>query len=367
MRALGFFVMLLSWSLSVLAAESAKAPRKAPERGVAQAPVTFEYLGEAVLPGSLEVEGTLVGGLSGLYWKDGRIWMVSDDRGKFGDPRVYTGTLEFAAGVPKIAVTGVTRFGFSSEARKAIPVIDAEALVPWGASWIVSSEGDGNRKPRLGPSFLVFDETFRYLRELPMPVEFVPEKTGRQKKGVHNNFAFEGVALSPDGSRLWAVPERPLVQDVKDESETAPLRMVRLSLPEGKVVDRWDYFLEPRSNTDVGIEVIRGVSDLLAVDAEKIWVLERGLRFAGVNGLVGTGAIYAVETGVAGGLRKTLLLDVEAESKSRRKDKFLRNPEALAWGPTLPDGRRVLILMSDNNLSKKEDTEFLFWAVGAVP
>ncbi len=41
----------------------------------------------------------------------------------------------------------------------------------------------------------------------------------------------------------------------------------------------------------------------------------------------------------------------------------VQNFEALTWGPPLPDGRRTLLVMVDNNFSKKELTELVVFAV----
>ena len=35
------------------------------------------------------------------------------------------------------------------------------------------------------------------------------------------------------------------------------------------------------------------------------------------------------------------------------------NIEGMSWGPPLPDGRRVLLLVSDNNFNPAEVTQFV--------
>lgn len=333
---------------------------------VAFAEPSFEWYGEASIPATAEASGLRIGGLSGLFWKDGTFWAVSDDRGKFGPPRVVQGELKFDNGGVQLKALRAIELGVTAEQRKTYQVLDMEALQPFGSSWILSSEGDCNHKPRIPPSLFVFDENFKMRRELPLPDEFIPEATGRQKKGVQNNFAFEAVGVVPDGTSLWAVPERPLVQDMKDDSDANPHRFLHLSLPDGKIIAQFDYRIEPRTSGEAGTEVFRGVSDMLAISDKKTWVLERGVRIAGLKGLVGTGSIVEVEAEGAV-LKKKVLLDLETATATPRKGKALRNPEAIAWGPKLADGRHILIVMSDNNFSKNEDTEFLFFAVKDAP
>ena len=57
-------------------------------------------------------------------------------------------------------------------------------------------------------------------------------------------------------------------------------------------------------------------------------------------------------------VRKTLLLDLDTLGIP------LDNVEAMAFGPDLPDGRRSLILVSDNNFAPAQFTQFLLFAVG---
>jgi hypothetical protein len=64
--------------------------------------------------------------------------------------------------------------------------------------------------------------------------------------------------------------------------------------------------------------------------------------------------------GALGGIRtveKTPLLDL------RTLGLPLDNIEGMAMGPTLPDGRRSLILVSDNNFAASQFTQFLLFAL----
>ena len=55
---------------------------------------------------------------------------------------------------------------------------------------------------------------------------------------------------------------------------------------------------------------------------------------------------------------KTLLLDLDELGIP------LDNVEGMAIGPDLPDGRRSLLLVSDNNFSPAGFTQFLLFAIG---
>jgi hypothetical protein len=56
-------------------------------------------------------------------------------------------------------------------------------------------------------------------------------------------------------------------------------------------------------------------------------------------------------------VRKTLLLDLDELGIP------LDNVEGLTFGPRLPDGRRSLVLVSDNNFAATQFTQFLLFAL----
>ena len=72
-----------------------------------------------------------------------------------------------------------------------------------------------------------------------------------------------------------------------------------------------------------------------------------------VNGVASlAGALDSIDPAA-----KTLLLDLDTLGIP------LDNVEAMAFGPDLPDGRRSLILVGDNNFAPAQFTQFLLFAV----
>ena len=57
-------------------------------------------------------------------------------------------------------------------------------------------------------------------------------------------------------------------------------------------------------------------------------------------------------------IQKKLLLNV---NNSLKQDIF--NVEGVTFGPALPNGRRSLVLVTDNNFNGKEKTQFLLFEV----
>jgi len=61
-------------------------------------------------------------------------------------------------------------------------------------------------------------------------------------------------------------------------------------------------------------------------------------------------------------MTKRLLLDLSDVSALPRID----NVEGITLGPRLPDGRRTLVLVSDNNFNNLEITQFIAFAVAGL-
>src|SRR5690606_24632711 len=84
---------------------------------------------------------------------------------------------------------------------KVKTVVDPESIVklPTG-SFLVASEGDNNKRPRVPPRIFEVDAKGKWLRDLKLPDVLIPEALGQAKKGVSNNFSIEAMALSKEGS-----------------------------------------------------------------------------------------------------------------------------------------------------------------------
>lgn len=339
----------------------------------------LEFYTEAFLEPGTTVKEEVVGGLSGLLWDGTKLLAVSDDRGKFGPPRFYELNLKWTnekTAKAKLEATGVHHFS-------KIPsgwILDLEglALLPHG-DLLTATEGDNNKKPRAWPHVFVTSSSGEFKYDVALPDKFLPEPIGLQKKGVENNRAFEGLTVDSAGQRFFTINETPLVSDQGKEEGEAWLRLVEVGFgktPDSfKVKGEYAYKLSRAAKNEAGIEVFRGVSELLYAQENKLLVLERGVRL-GKAGIQNSGGLYLVDTtgasdvsgvaslpaGKATALKKDRLVDFEEILKNQSGANF----EGLAWGPPLPDGRKTLLVISDNNFSLKEKTTLLVFAVKEV-
>ncbi len=382
-------------ALAVLAALGCAAPAVPPAAAPAERPGTaaatpaVELLASAVLATGHLFAGTEVGGLSALA-RDPATgdWLaLSDDRGERaerGPVRLYRlrlpsgeGGAPFAGGVEVIEVIGLTRGG----APPPPGDFDPEGLAVAGDALWISSEGVAAFG--VPPFVRRFDRGGAERAELPLPSAFVPSafETARGgAAGVRDNLGFEALALTPDGRRLIAGAESALAQDgpAADFEVPALARLVVWDPAAGAVVAQHLYPLDPVPwEPAPGAFRVNGLVELLALDDIRLLALERAFAEGRGTAL----RLYRVDLAAAGdvaAVHSLAVREASGEPPPRPAEKTLLadlgellaaagvpldNVEAMAFGPDLPDGRRLLVMVSDNNFSPLQRTLFLAFAV----
>ncbi len=323
--------------------------------------------------------GTAVGGLSSIDYDAGSnlYYLVSDDRSAHGPARFYTARIDYdASGLHQVRLHDTRALLSPAQApypslRQPLPGIatpDAEALrvLPGGRSLLWSSEGDFARG--FGPQLLQSGTDGRWQREWPLPPEL--RLPASKSEGPRSNFTLEALALSQDGRTLWLAMEAALRQDghlPAAGQAGGPVRITAYDMGTQQPMRQLAY--QPDAlPADLWLQrgAINGVSAVLADDAEHLLVLERffapPLRFGARIYRISTRADASSDTlgqarllpGNYQPADKELLLDL-ADASLRSVD----NLEGMSWGPPLPDGRRVLLLVSDNNFNPAEVTQFV--------
>jgi 3-phytase len=144
-----------------------------------------------------------------------------------------------------------------------------------------------------------------------------------------------------------------------------------------KVAAEYAYHIDAYSTQVMPKEVFRGVSEILAVSENKILVMERGVRISPKKIFTNTVGIYLTDLSKATDISanqkldrakavpatKTKLIDFETDLPKDRSGKDVDNLEGLAWGPNLPDGRKTLLVISDDNFNKTQITQLFVFAV----
>jgi len=342
-----------------------------------EAELTVELLAETSLPGDLEVDRTLVGGLSGLTYDPGcdLFYAISDDRGSLAPPRFYSLKIRFDGENVSATILGATLLRDDDGAPFPRGDLDPEALaLTADGTLFVASEGVPHRgiNPLIGRFGL--DGSLDGAQDVPE--HFLPDAGGT--RGVRDNLAFEGLAVSPDGSLLFVAAENALIQDgpAADLAVGSPARLLVIELSSGRPIAEFLYEVEPVPDVPHPASALRtnGISEILALDDQRLLVVERAFS-VGVGNRV---RLYLVDLEGATNIKdvdnvrnmdgpkavpvvKTLVADIGELGV------VPDNVEGMALGPDLADGRRLLVLISDNNFQPSvQKNQILLIAVSGV-
>lgn len=327
---------------------------------------------------NLKFQNTVIGGLSGVNFHEGVLYAISDDPGRVSEPRFYS--FSFTQKGNKIELQPKT-LAFTDHNKKFFKpntFLDQEGLAPAaGEMFYVSTEGRMNNIPRQAAKIFKIQKNGKVENELEIPEKYSPEVTGEQKKGIQNNLGFEGLSKAQTEEKLYAMTEAPLYQDINLNTPILT-RMLEWNLTgTAAPIAEYLYPVSPLSQNSKGIEVFRGVSEILEISDKKFFVLERGVRLTKTFKKTYTASLYVVDFSEATNVltltktpaestkyaQKTKVFDFETDlDDANTKD--VQNVEALTWGPKLKDGQKTLLVVSDNNFTKTEKTEIHMFSVG---
>ncbi|MDJ0517986.1 MAG: esterase-like activity of phytase family protein [Trichodesmium sp. MO_231.B1] len=328
------------------------------------------FLGEVNFPTGLKFKNTEVGGLSGItYNPDQQIYYaISDDRSSKAPARFYTLKIDLESEkISEETVTFIDVTTLLDETSKPFPpsTIDSEGITFTGTNLFISSEGD--RKRQVQPFIREFSLAGKQLRNLPLPEKF-PIKTD---SGIRNNMALESLTITPSQKYLFTATENALVQDGAEAnvSTGSPCRILQYDLIKGQPENEFLYITEPMTSTsnNSGGFKTNGLVELMALDDTHFLSLERSFSLDTGNMI----KLFQVELSNADNIQQINSLNSKFTNISPVKKELLLdlrnlelisdNIEGMTFGPKLPDGRRSLILISDNNFNPLQVTQVLIF------
>ncbi|EAZ90225.1 phytase [Crocosphaera chwakensis] len=340
---------------------------------------SINFIGDINFDTGFTVEGTEFGGISGLTYDkfNGVYYGLSDDRSQLNDARFYNLNIDLSDGSlddEDISFNSVTTL-LNEDGNPFINNgIDPEGIaVTSRGTLFISSEGNANTL--LDPFVNEFSLSGQQFNTLPVPEKFLP--TADQSSGIRNNQAFESLTITPDERYLYTAVENALWQDGTNstlEDESA-VRILQYDLETGEPRKEFLYFTDtiPNDSNPSGGFADNGLVELLAIDNTGTFLaLERSyadgvgnnIRLYEVN-LQGATDISQFESlAIDPNNPNDGLFDVDAVAQKRLLVDFnnlgitLDNSEALAFGPTLPNGNQSLIVVSDNNFNDSQFTQF---------
>ncbi len=318
-----------------------------------------------------------LGGLSGITGvRAGRELIgISDDHEY---PRAFRLRVIGEGATFRVESSGVI---FLGEAAGSPVRLDPEAIaLTRNGHLLIASEGFGDEEPRLPPAIFEYSNDGLFMRGLPVRPRYAPTERGALTSGVRNNAGFEALTVTTDFSRLFTATELPLVQDGDAEAFATGVRSRLLEYVEAgdSYVPRREFVYEIEPMERPGFDVrfaVNGLVELLSLGGEQLLAMERGfaessdpqqavnsiriflMDLRGATDVSSHDSLKEVADIVP--VRKTLVLDLSRLPGLPARLAKLDNFEGMAWGPRLPDGKRSLILVSDDNFSARQVTAFL--------
>ena len=370
---------------------------------------TLSYLGQQIVPTSASFRGVPVGGLSSIDYvpATGRYLAISDDRSDRGPARFYELSLDLSkfrrsatpgdAGVTWVNMTTILDVDGKPFERNMVDPeslrLDAKRnLIYW------SNEGQRSNQGFQNPTLRRMTPDGKPAGEFAVPGHYHPVGSNgglaAGDMGVYNNLAFESIALTPDGKTLWTMTENGLAQDSPPTAvgRGSRARMLSFDLDSGKAGAEYVYDVAPVPFPPArsGDFATNGVPDMLALSDHEFIVIERayavGATTPGVAALTkqptsNTIKLFLIDTrgatDVSGWptikgrdvtpVKRTMLLDLSSLKNDDGSVLALDNIEGITFGP-LVDGKRTLILVSDNNFNPAQFTQFVALTVdGPLP
>ncbi|GAA3742720.1 esterase-like activity of phytase family protein [Spinactinospora alkalitolerans] len=345
------------------------------------------------LPRDLTVDGTTVGGLSGIdrHPRTGEYLMISDDRSTIGPARYYTADIEISAdGVDAVDLTSVTELTRADgsayppykesvdnpcTAPQAVcdrnGAVDPEELrvdpVSGRVWW--STEGTFKGETLLNPALRVSGDG-RTVRTFPLPESFRFDPEGRS--GPRGNLTLEAFTFIDGGARVTTALEGPLIQDGPEPTpQHGALTRITEHARSGAVTAQYAYPLDPVFAEPTAQDYMdNGVPAILSTGEDGHYlVLERG--YSDGNGY--SIRLFAVDTAGADDIRDVAALAGSPEVEPVRKTLIadlgdlgvdpVFNVEGMTWGPERPNGDRTLVMVVDDNFSDEERTQVIALAI----
>ncbi len=361
------------------------------------------YLGQQIVPTGTLYGGTNVGGLSGLDYvaASGRYVAISDDRSGINAARYYDLSLDLAlfqrsatpgmAGVIFNAVTTIQKPGGGAF---AINTVDPEGIRynPATQSVYWSNEGQRTGAGFQVPTVREMTVGGAHLRDFNVPARYNPSGTNAGlsagDRGIYNNLAFETMALSSDGKTLYTATENALSQDSLPATVAngSSARILSFDVATGLSKAEYQYNVAAvvLAPNPAQLFATNGLTDMVAIGDRQFIAIERSFAIGAVTpGTPVTGntiRLFHVDarnaTDVSGmesivgqtvqAVTKTQLLDLSDLKNDDGSALALDNIEGITFGPAV-NGQATLILVSDNNFSGTQFTQFVALTVNPVP
>ncbi|MEG3640635.1 esterase-like activity of phytase family protein [Magnetococcus sp. PR-3] len=298
------------------------------------------------------------GGISGVEYDatQNHYWLLSDDPGYRAPPRFYKMKIHLdQRGIHQVHCSDVRPLQKRAGHAFGLGQVDGEEIRLYNNRLLWSSEAQ-NRLLGLDPAVRMMD--FHGVQTVRLQL---PEHYQSQAGRVVDNGSFEGLTLLGKEHALLAV-EHPLKGDGTN------IRLLKLDLQTHDSVATYAYPQSFYQDKELSVVSLLAVNDTQVLVLERLWPYKDGNILIRLVLYDLTEAQDVHDMAYLQGKhlqygKKQLLANITEWPEVRRAVGYLDNQEGMTWGPTLVDGRRTLLLVSDNNFNSKQSTLFLAFAL----
>ncbi|WP_332715469.1 esterase-like activity of phytase family protein [Pelagibacterium mangrovi] len=329
------------------------------------------FLDEVVLPTELAIAGVPFGGISGLDYdaENDVFYAISDDRAQNGPARFYVIKLAVEDGeIARLDI--VSTHELTDEDGASFPEggVDPEAIRFSAETGTLfwSSEGDADGNPAIYEANLDGSA----IRRIEVPAAYLPDA---ESKGIYGNLAFENLALSTDGPRIFVGTENGLAQDGDKATVDAgsPARVAVFDRESGDLFAEYIYQTDPIRvpSTEEPHYNDNGLSEFLMLDDNRLIAVERTFASGYGNEI----AFYVASWDEADDIAGSETIEGQDVAAMNKQHWFtigegdfgldVDNIESITWGPDV-DGERTIVIASDNNFNRVgQFTQFVLFSV----
>jgi hypothetical protein len=358
---------------------------------ITQAPSTtnissIKFLGQYEIPYNLQYNKTTVGGLSGIDYdvKNDQYYFICDDRSEINPARFYTAKIFITAkGIDSMRFINIARLMqagniiYPGKKTDRFHVPDPEAIrynpIKKELAW--SSEGERIVKEKdtvlSNPSIITISRGGSFKNNYQLPQNLIMHAT---ENGPRQNGVLEGMSFADNYQSLFVNVEEPLYEDGPRADLTdnnAYIRILKFDVASKKNIAQYAYKLEPVAYPAIPATAfkINGVPDILNISANKFLVIERSFS---TGKLACTVKVFITTLDAATDIKDIPSLKANKNFIAVTKKLLLNmddlgiyidNIEGMTFGPTLPNGHKTLLFVSDNNFDIKEKAQLLLFEV----
>jgi hypothetical protein len=346
----------------------------------------LKFLSEYEIPYNQEFKGTTIGGLSGIDYDSEKdvYYLISDDRSAINPARFYTAkillntkgidTVQWIATYPMLQSNG-TIYPNSKQDPAHTPDPEAIRFNADTKELIWTSEGErivrGNSVVLENPAITRISTEGKYIDTFPLPANLIMHAT---EKGPRQNGVLEGLTFDKNFKTLYVNVEEPLYED-GPRADVVPnnawIRIYQYDVASKKNTAQYAYHLEPIAYPATPAEAfkINGVPDIYAIGNNQLIVLERSFSS---GRLPCTLKVYLADLSAAEDIKENSSIQINGVTKPIKKKLLLNmddlkiytdNIEGVTFGPTLSNGHRSLIFVSDNNFASFQKTQLLLFEI----